>query len=331
MDLKELVPFDAELFVAVKLNAANDVPEIIRRGANINARVTCLGKAGFTPLMIAAALGNAEVVNVLIAAKAEIEAKASDGGTALSVAATRGKATIVEALIRAGACINVHDSNGMTPLFTAIASNQPGAVEVLLREKADMTLVDDVGQTALMMAIQRSPDCSLLQPLLEEIKRRNCPAILEMRDFSGDTALIIAARWRLRRAVSLLLGAGANIGAKNNKGDCALSVVAMRFDLLGTGLKEEELGALHMAVGELTEEEKIMKMLIRAGAPIEDIRRPAVRKKIAAVQQKIACNECLSMAQNKCGRCFKVYYCSAACQRADWPKHKAECVKRESP
>jgi hypothetical protein len=26
-----------------------------------------------------------------------------------------------------------------------------------------------------------------------------------------------------------------------------------------------------------------------------------------------------------CGRCRRVYYCDAACQRAHWPRHKAEC------
>ncbi len=29
----------------------------------------------------------------------------------------------------------------------------------------------------------------------------------------------------------------------------------------------------------------------------------------------------------KCARCTRVYYCGAACQRAAWPAHKAECVR----
>ena len=28
-----------------------------------------------------------------------------------------------------------------------------------------------------------------------------------------------------------------------------------------------------------------------------------------------------------CGRCGDAHYCSAACQRADWPRHRAECVQ----
>jgi radical SAM protein with 4Fe4S-binding SPASM domain len=29
---------------------------------------------------------------------------------------------------------------------------------------------------------------------------------------------------------------------------------------------------------------------------------------------------------NKCGRCRAVAYCSVACQKDDWPRHKAVCT-----
>lgn len=331
MNLKELSPQDANLFVAAQLNATGVAIDAIRRDANVNARITCDGETGFTPLMIAAAHGSDEVVNILIRAKAEVEAKAGHGSTALMVAVTQGKHAIIEALIRAGAHIDARDSTGATSVFLAIASNQPRALEILLREKADMTLVDFLGQTAIMMAIMRSADCSLLRPLLEEVKKRNRPDLLEARYGIGDTALIVAARWRLKQAVSLLLEAGANINAKNSKGDCALSAVAVGNELIKFGLKEEHLRAVNMAVGELTDEEKIIKILLRAGARVEDIRSQAIREKIEAVRQKIACNQCQSTAKNKCGRCFRVYYCSTACQKEDWPEHKTECIKLMEP
>ena len=37
------------------------------------------------------------------------------------------------------------------------------------------------------------------------------------------------------------------------------------------------------------------------------------------------CLECGAEASKRCGRCKAVFYCSAACQRAGWPAHKAKC------
>lgn len=32
----------------------------------------------------------------------------------------------------------------------------------------------------------------------------------------------------------------------------------------------------------------------------------------------------------KCSKCMKIYYCSTDCQRADWKRHKLECIPKES-
>lgn len=40
-----------------------------------------------------------------------------------------------------------------------------------------------------------------------------------------------------------------------------------------------------------------------------------------------SCNKCGKMNDlKKCGRCNKVLYCSADCQRSDWKQHKKTCI-----
>jgi hypothetical protein len=40
---------------------------------------------------------------------------------------------------------------------------------------------------------------------------------------------------------------------------------------------------------------------------------------------RMFCVKCNKEAKSFCGRCKSVAYCSVACQRADWPAHKAAC------
>ena len=44
------------------------------------------------------------------------------------------------------------------------------------------------------------------------------------------------------------------------------------------------------------------------------------------------CTVCTSTTSlRRCARCSTAYYCSATCQRVDWPSHKASCNKRLRP
>ena len=43
------------------------------------------------------------------------------------------------------------------------------------------------------------------------------------------------------------------------------------------------------------------------------------------------CRHCGSPGVRRCGRCKEARYCSAACQRSDWPSHKATCGSAAPP
>ena len=69
----------------------------------------------FTPLSIAAQLGNVQEVLTLIEAGADINACNHTGWTPLSMAAGNGHDRVVKALIEAGVDIDKTDDIGWTP------------------------------------------------------------------------------------------------------------------------------------------------------------------------------------------------------------------------
>ncbi|KAE8168021.1 hypothetical protein BDV40DRAFT_295143 [Aspergillus tamarii] len=88
---------------------------------------------GTTTLLVASALGLADVVNALLATgKVDIDSKDSYGSTPLSWAARNGHEAVVKALLATGKVdIDSKDSHGKTPLFWAEINGHEAVVKVL--------------------------------------------------------------------------------------------------------------------------------------------------------------------------------------------------------
>jgi ankyrin repeat protein len=106
------------------LNGHKDVVELlVAKGANVNAN------NGGTPLHRAA--GHKEVMEFLLAHGADVNAKANNGETPLHYAARRGEGNLAELLMAHGADINVKSNKGHTPLYVAAREGHKDVVELL--------------------------------------------------------------------------------------------------------------------------------------------------------------------------------------------------------
>ncbi|MCK5644078.1 MAG: ankyrin repeat domain-containing protein, partial [Gammaproteobacteria bacterium] len=128
------------------------IQEAIQAGADVNVR----NKYGVTPLMMASQNGHVEVVKLLLAAKANVNAvDKTDGVTPLLIASVKGHTEIVKLLIAAKADVNaVRKTDGVTPLFMASRDGHTEIVKLLLAAaKANVNAADKTdGVTPLLIA-----------------------------------------------------------------------------------------------------------------------------------------------------------------------------------
>ncbi|MGE5235517.1 MAG: ankyrin repeat domain-containing protein [Acidobacteriota bacterium] len=135
------------------------------------ARVDEFAPDGFWPLGLAAFFGQHAAVEALIARGADINLKARNavGVAALHAAIAGGHLAIVETLVRAGADVNARQQGGYTPLHGAASGDLAGAVDVLLAHGAEPSARSDDGKTPADVARERG------HAALAERLRRHAP------------------------------------------------------------------------------------------------------------------------------------------------------------
>ena len=128
-------PPPKDIWEAAKQGDVDAVKQFIVAGEDVNTKdnrgSTSLHDRGRTPLHRAASGGHKEVVELLIAEGADVNAKTDAGFTPLCDAAQFGHKEIAELLIATGADVNAKNKHGETPLDYA-----NGVVATLLRHGA---------------------------------------------------------------------------------------------------------------------------------------------------------------------------------------------------
>jgi ankyrin repeat protein len=123
---------------------------LLKQGADVNSAQG----DGMTALHWAVQKGDLELTQMLLYAGANVKATTRVGGyTPLLVASKIGNATMIDALIAGGADPNTPTINGTTPLMFSAEAGNVAAVKALLDKGADVNTQEKVkGETALTFA-----------------------------------------------------------------------------------------------------------------------------------------------------------------------------------
>jgi len=114
-------------------------------------------KYGFSPLILASYRGNFEVAKYLITIVKDVNYQSPEG-TALMAAVMRNNIELIQLLIANKANLNLTSKTGVTALMLATQFKNFEIIKILLLNKADKSLKDNEGKTAFEYAINTNND-----------------------------------------------------------------------------------------------------------------------------------------------------------------------------
>jgi ankyrin len=190
---------------AVYNNDVALVERLLAAGANPNAR----NDYNSTPLVEAAVVGNPEVIRKLLKAGADVESPNADGQTALMVIARSNNVEAAKLLLKAGANVNARETwRGQTALMWAAAQSQPDMVHLLVAHKAEVNARSNL--TNFERQVTAEPR-------------------MQQRPPGGLTPLLYAARSGCLACAEELVRAGADINLPDPEGITPLIMAGLNF------------------------------------------------------------------------------------------------------
>jgi uncharacterized protein len=214
---------DLRLVDAVKSGDAKAVRAALQQGVPVSS----VEADGSTALHEAIKRENLEIVDVLLAARADAKAANRYNITPLSLACGNGNVSLIDRLLKAGADPNATSEEGQTALMTAALNGKADAVRLLLARGAKVNVQEPVrGQSALMWAASEG-NTAAAEMLLE------VGADVKAKSKGGFTPLLFAVRNGHLPAARLLLehGASANDTAPDGTSALNMAVVNAHYEL----------------------------------------------------------------------------------------------------
>ena len=250
----------------------------------------CVTCKGYTGLIFAAFNGHTETVRYLVGLKdVDVNHTANDGWSALGCAVRQKHADVVQVLIDAGADIEARDSNAR-PLISACEKGELRIVKMLVEAGAEVRATDKQGRTCLMMAatfghtetvryLVGLPDMDVVMSTKAEEGNTAVLADIETKNNAGQSALSVASMSGKLEVVKVLVRAGAKVCVTDNNGNTCLTLAAagrhtetVRTLLCMPGVDvnhSSSLGFTALLHAVLNEDSILVQVLIGAGADIE--------------------------------------------------------------
>lgn len=143
---------EQEILEAVRDGDITTLKKLLKPKTNLDF----VNSKEMTPLMMASADNNLEIVKMLVEAGANINQKNKENGkTALMYAAALGYLEVCEYLLsQKNILINAKDKEGKTALMHAVSNARTEIVKLLIEKKANVNARTNTEESALSIAIK---------------------------------------------------------------------------------------------------------------------------------------------------------------------------------
>ena len=240
------------LHTAAKYDATDAIRYLVSAGSSLNAA----NKNGDIPLQSAVLNGAFKATQMLLAAGSPVNNQNYSGETALHQASKNNSAMIIQLLTAQGAQTEIQDSRGFTPLITAAANDRYDAASELIKAKAVIDTRDYLGSTPLYHAVSgeyaalirlflvnnadiHALNAQELSPFKLSLSKNPqitpefyTDKLINKPDSSGDCVLhILVKSGQDKEALTQAIKHGANLDARNSKGDTPLMLALKKGDL----------------------------------------------------------------------------------------------------
>ncbi|KAK5702015.1 hypothetical protein LTR97_004833 [Elasticomyces elasticus] len=238
---------------------------LLQEGAQPNTH-----KATGNAFILACRKGHDRIVNLLLAAGTDINARGEEYGSALQAASHRGHEIVVRTLLAAGASVDTQSGFHGSALQAACSEGHESTVQLLLAAGASVNAQGGEYGNALQAACAKGHQ-STVQLLLQEGAEVNAQGGL------FGNALQVASYFDHEETVQLLLQTGANVNAQGGKHGNALQAASVEGHedtvriLLAAGADVNAEGGPYMnglQAASANNHRETVRILLAAGADV---------------------------------------------------------------
>lgn len=189
------------LSVSAMMGNADLVDLLIARGVKVEPGVLV---DGMTPLLYGAHFDNRRIVEALLRANANVNALDKNGHCVLTKVLHKKNLPLAHHILTYKPILNITGDDGCNPLEVAVTLGDQSLVEKMIQQGANVNYVNSKGWTPLMCAIKANAPLGIIKLLLDSGAKPN------VKTKTGESPMSLAIQIGRQDIVNLLLERGAN-------------------------------------------------------------------------------------------------------------------------